>query len=239
AGDGERAVRGRGVVYRVRDPSLDREVALKLLRADPGADPDGSAAARALLLREARSLARLTHPNVIAIHEVGEHEGEVFLAMELVDGEPLRAWMTARPGWRAVVRALAGAGGALAAAHRAGIVHRDVKPDNVLCGRDGRARLVDFGLARAAAGAEGAAAAGAAAAGGGGAAAASGSELTRAGALVGTLPYMAPEQLRCAPADARSDQFAFFVSLYEALFGQRPFRGAAPEELLAVIVSGP
>jgi serine/threonine protein kinase len=140
-----------GVVYAAYDPELGRKVALKLLRSDPfvsGAVSDP----RARLLREAQALAKLSHPNVITIHDVGTLDGEVFLAMEFVEQGTLRAWLRAEPrGFRAVLSLLVQAGEGLCAAHEAGLVHRDFKPDNVLVGADGRARVTDFGLVRFAA----------------------------------------------------------------------------------------
>jgi hypothetical protein len=209
---------GMGVVYRAEDPELGRDVALKLLRGDR-AGPDEETR----LVREGRALARVSHPNVITVHDVGTHDGKVFVAMELVDGTSLRRWLTDRPRSLAdVLAALAAAGRGLAAAHDAGLVHRDFKPDNVLVGRDGRVRVTDFGLARRdrptlepsperseqprvdVSGEL---------------------QLTQEGALVGSPAYMAPEQLAGAHVDARSDQFGFCVTLYEALYGTRPFAG--------------
>jgi serine/threonine protein kinase/tetratricopeptide (TPR) repeat protein len=139
---------GMGVVYRARDPELGRPVALKLVRAGGGASADAMAQER--LLREAQALARLAHPNVVGIHDVGAYRSGVFIAMELIEGASLKAWTTARPRpWRAIVLVLLEAGRGLAAAHAAGIVHRDFKPHNVIVGDDGRVRVLDFGLARA------------------------------------------------------------------------------------------
>jgi serine/threonine protein kinase len=136
---------GMGVVYKAYDPELDRTVALKLLQGEGGAS-----AFRERLAREAQALARLSHPNVIAVHDVGSFAGVVFLAMEYVDGETLRQWLSAKPppSRRAILDAFIDAGEGLAAAHRAGLVPRDFKPDNVMVGRDGRVRVLDFGLAR-------------------------------------------------------------------------------------------
>jgi tetratricopeptide (TPR) repeat protein/predicted Ser/Thr protein kinase len=199
-----------GVVHLAWDPELDRKVALKLLHR--GDDER--------LLREAQAIARLRHPHVVAVHEVGTFEGQVFVAMEYVDGPTLGAWLAAAPRTpREIARVLAQAARALAAAHRAGVVHRDVKPDNILIGADGDARVVDFGLARAEAGAP------PAGEGGEGAAA------SRSGSLAGTPAYMAPEIFAGAAADARSDQFSFCVTLWEALGGARPFAGDRPDEI--------
>ncbi|MBK7077416.1 MAG: protein kinase [Myxococcales bacterium] len=235
---------GMGVVYRARDRRLDRRVAIKVGLA--GAD-----LARAR--REAVALARLAHPNVVTIYEVGEHAQQPFVAMELIDGGTARAWGAARPrGWREVVDLYVAAGRGLAAAHVAGLVHRDVKPENILVGGDGRARIADFGLARdvdALAVAVGlgpqvaATAAGAdtlaqgsgrpLAAGSGGDAAG----ITAAGAVIGTPRYMAPEHRRGDTVDGRSDQFSFAAALYEALAGVAPFP-AGDEDRAAAITAG-
>jgi len=203
---------GGGIVYAANDSDLGRNVALKVLRDDglPHADRR-----RAALLREARAMARLAHPNIVAIYDAGALDGQVFIAMELVEGPTLAAWMRqTRPSWRQMLEVFVGAGRGLAAAHAAGIVHRDFKPANVLLGGDGRARVTDFGLARPlpAGSAE---------------VASWGSEvtLTGPGQIKGTPAYMAPEQLLGGNVDARADQFSFAVALYEALYGARPFAG--------------
>jgi serine/threonine protein kinase len=139
---------GMGQVYAAYDPQLDRRVALKVLHT-----PDDEVA-RQRLVREAQALARLSHPNVVGVHEVGAHEGRVFVAMEFVEGETLKDWARSHaPGepdrMRRALELLLHAGRGLAAAHAAGLVHRDVKPGNILVGRDGRVRVADFGLARA------------------------------------------------------------------------------------------
>jgi tetratricopeptide (TPR) repeat protein len=200
---------GMGVVYAAYDPQLDRKVAVKLVR------PRRRASTFAELEREARSLARVSHPNVVAVHDVGAYGELVMLVMELVEGVTLRAWLAARPRTpREILQLLYAAGEGLQAAHRAGVVHRDVKPENVLVGKDGRARITDFGLAVL------------------------DEEGATPGAIAGTLPYMAPEQLRGDPADARTDQFAFASMLYEALSGARPYRGETAEERLAAVARG-
>ena len=212
---------GMGVVYSAFDPELDRKVAIKLLQAGHG----GSAAAggQTWLLREAQAMARLAHPNVVAVYDVGEMPGDrVFIAMELIEGATLRAWLKQVRTWREVLPVMRAAGAGLAAAHAAGLVHRDFKPDNVLVGTDGRVRVMDFGLARL---------------GDAGDAApprptsdlniASRSplseRLTQTGAVLGTPAYMAPEIYAGQGAGARGDQFAFGVALYEALYRARPY----------------
>jgi tetratricopeptide (TPR) repeat protein/predicted Ser/Thr protein kinase len=218
---------GMGVVYAAYDPELDRRVALKLLRTDRFAAPG-----HLRLLREAKALARLTHPNVVAVHDAGTFGDQVFVAMELVEGETLRQWLEeGARSWREVLDRLLAAGRGLAAAHAAGLVHRDFKPENVLLGRDGRVRVVDFGLAKALADA----AEEPLALDSGGEPA---SPLTEWGAVLGTPAYMAPEQIRGIAADARSDQFSFCVALYEALYGERPFAGKGPREIAESVARG-
>jgi len=217
---------GMGVVYLAEDPALGRKVAIKLLHADRA----HHANAQARLQREARALASLSHPHVVVVHEVGMHEGQVYLVMEHVAGPTLREWTLARPSeWQAILGQYRAAGEGLAAAHRAGIIHRDFKPDNVLVDEDGRARVLDFGLASP------------------------GAEppskdvswdergpvdLTKTGAVLGTPAYMAPEQFLKATVDARTDQFSFCIALWEALFGQRPFEGDELLQLCSRVIAG-
>lgn len=207
-----------GVVYAARDPELDREVAVKVLR------PNASAAR---LKREAQALARLAHPNVVRVYDVGEHGGQAFVAMELVRGANLRQWLRTPRGVDEVLAVLREAGEGLAAAHRAGLVHRDVKPDNVFVADDGGVRVGDFGLARSTELRSSDEPPDAAAATMPMAASA---QLTATGALVGTPAYMAPEQDQ-GEATAASDQYAFCVMAWEALFGQRPILGTSFTEL--------
>ncbi len=209
---------GMGVVYAVHDPELDRKIAVKLLRSDAGGGADRSARLR----REAQAMAKLSHPNVITIHDVGTHDGQAFIAMELVEGQTLRQWLREKPRpWRQVVDVFVKAGSGLSAAHSAGVVHRDFKPDNIMIARDGRVVVMDFGLARG----EGDAPSPA------GGVSPLDQSITQTGALLGTPAYMAPEQCRGDLADARSDQFAFCVSLHEALYGVLPFEPLSGENL--------
>ncbi len=223
-----------GVVYAAYDPELRRKVALKLLRNDPFAK-GSSSAQRPRLLREAQSLAKLSHPNVITLFDVGVIDDEVFLAMELVEEGTLGDWLRAsKRTWRAVLEMMRQAGEGLAAAHAAGLVHRDFKPENVLVGADGRAKVTDFGLARehALAGNDVAPSVDTV----GSLDAVTGeSKLTLTGAVLGTPAYMAPELGRGGVADARSDQFAFCATLYEALYGERPFAGTDAASLASDI----
>ncbi len=212
---------GMGVVYAAYDPKLDRRIALKLLHRRSEHED------QTRLMREAQAMAKVVHPHVITVHDVGTVEGRVFVAMELIEGGDLRAWLTAQPrAWTEVVEVLRDAGQGLAAAHRAGLIHRDFKPANILVGEDGGVKVLDFGLARPLD------------------AEMESSELralqqklesshpsgvsweqsvTRTGALLGTPAYMAPEQHARRDLDARTDQFSFCVTLYEALWGTRPF----------------
>jgi serine/threonine protein kinase len=224
---------GMGVLYAAHDPTLSRKVALKLLREDSR----GAAHRQAALLREAQAMAQLAHPNVVGIYDAGAFENQVFLAMELVDGRTLKAWLREAPrSYEQILAVFLDAGRGLAAAHEVGIVHRDFKPENVMIGRDGRVKVGDFGLARAFD--EDAATV-----------SVSGTEfqawdaaltLTRTGAVKGTPAYMAPEQLEGGRAEPRSDQFSFCVALYEALFGVRPFEiSLDPEQVPPKIADVP
>ncbi len=203
---------GMGTVYEAFDPKLERKVALKLLHEDTEAAAEG----REQLLKEARALARLAHPNVVPVYDVGEVDGRVYIALELVRGHSLRAWLATRPSHSEALRVLRLAGRGLAAAHAEGLVHRDIKPENILLGDDGRPRVTDFGLAHLS---------GATSPGRGHPRE---SILTRG--VGGTPAYMSPEQLVQRTADAQSDQFSYCVTVYEAVFGRRPFAGGTVEE---------
>jgi tetratricopeptide (TPR) repeat protein len=205
---------GMGVVYAAYHPDLDRRVALKVVH-DSSAD---SADRSARLLREARAIARLSHPNVVAVHDAGTVDDRVYIAMEFVEGQTVDVWLGAqRRSWREILDVFIAAGRGLAAAHAAGVVHRDFKPQNVMIGGDGTVRVMDFGLARLAEEPADAVATVPDAA-----PAAQPATVTRSGARLGTLAYMAPEQFRGEPLDVRADQFSFCVALHEALHGVRP-----------------
>ena len=224
---------GTGVVYAAYDEQLERKIAVKLLHAD---SPDQDARAR--LVREAQAMARLSHPHIVSVHEVGTHNNQIYIAMEFVHGLTLGTWLKRQPRtWREILEVFRQAGSGLAAAHEAGLVHRDFKPQNCMVGEDGRVRVLDFGLARA-----------------------DGdpelfadlertrdsrhdlraldTSLTVTGSLIGTPAFMAPEQFRGERADPRSDQFALCVALYEALFRERPFAGDTIAALMHSVLAG-
>jgi serine/threonine protein kinase/formylglycine-generating enzyme required for sulfatase activity len=228
-----------GVVYAAYDPKLDRKVALKLLRPHAGGDQMRRAAR---LEREAKAVAKLSHPNVVGIFDVLVEDEHLVLAMEYLGGGTLTRWLTEkkRP-WREILRMFIEVGRGLAAAHAEGQIHRDFKPDNVLLDKSGVPKVVDFGLVRFSSGAgpqpsaeeitstletyKELAASGAAG-------------LTRTGAIAGTPAYMAPEQFMAKPVDGRTDQFAFCVALYQALYGERPFEGNTAIQLAASVTAG-
>ncbi|MBC8073729.1 MAG: serine/threonine protein kinase, partial [Deltaproteobacteria bacterium] len=221
---------GMGAVYAAFDPQLQRRVAIKVLAGEP------STAASAALHREAEALAALSHPNVVTIYEVGWCAFGLFVVMELVEGVPLSTWLEQHPDPRqrfdAALELLIQVGRGLAAAHGVGLVHRDVKPSNMLVGRDHdgspRARVADFGLARLHQG--------------GASSSSPGGEMTPTAAThdrVGTPGYMSPEQIDGEPSDARSDQFSFCVTAFEALFGGTPFVGDTLYKRRASIERGP
>ncbi len=224
---------GMGVVYTAYDPKLDRKVAIKL--AHQGAiDPES----RARLVREAQALARLSHPHVVLVHDVGEQGGQIFVTMEYVQGRTLTRWLEERRRTlKETLRAFREVGEGLSAAHAAGVVHRDFKPDNVIAGDDGRLRVVDFGLAAG----ESVPSIEQSARSGDGPLTL-GTTLpfwrTAVGAVMGTPAYMAPEQWQGLATDARTDQFSFCASLYEALYGELPFAGDSGPALAAQVLQG-
>ncbi len=210
-----------GDVYAATDSTLGRTVALKVLQ--PAADDDP---ARRRLVREAQTIARLNHPNVVQIFEVGEHEGRVYFAMERIDGPTFEGWLQAAPRtWAEVVEMIRQAARGLAAAHAVGVIHRDVKPANLVVGSDDRVRVVDFGLAHAVRSARSSLSG-------------SWSASTTGGDVIGTPGYMSPEHVGPAVIDARSDQFSLAVCLYEALYGARPHRAPDLQSLLRAIAAG-
>ena len=296
---------GMGEVYAAYDPELDRKVAVKLLRIKPGAGVSLTEG-RQRTMREAQAIARLSHPNVVVVYDVGTFEEKVFIAMEFVEGHTAGYWTHSQHRtWQETLKVYMAAGRGLAAAHGKGLVHRDFKPDNIMVSRDGQVRVMDFGLARQVSGKQpstekavvvggieggvvitqklpaplfGSGAAVAAAEGVPVAVSTSPSgrveversvpldshtmvltpvakdaddedleptnsgrleeRLTRTGAMMGTPAYMAPEQFRGHATDARTDQFAFCISLYEALYGERPFGGNTLMALTTNVVNG-
>lgn len=211
---------GMSEIYSARDPDLDRKVALKLLRPRLGAIASPSAD-EWRVMREARAIAQLRHPHVVTVFDIGRFGNRAFIAMELVEGQTLAAWLAERRRtWREVLPVFVDAARGLAAAHNAGIIHRDFKPNNVMLGADGLVRVMDFGLAKRV---DGTIATTARAARPAPAQVGSTSDtFTSNGAILGTRAYMSPEQLRGDGVDARSDQFSFCVALFAALFGRRP-----------------
>jgi hypothetical protein len=206
---------GMGLVFLAQDDELDRPVALKVLR--PGGNGDSRR-----LLREARSMARLSHPHIAAVYDVNTHGGDVYVAMEYVEGPTLRAWMKAPRSWSERRDVLLQAARGLAAAHGRGVIHRDFKPENVIVGHDGRVRVLDFGLAKLAPRT---------------ASRTEDTTDTQIGAIVGTPRYMAPEQLRGQGAGPAADQFAFCVCAYELAYGERPFDGEVFADVAASVLT--
>jgi serine/threonine protein kinase len=221
---------GMGEVYRAHDLELDREVALKVIAPQPGSDVE---VLRRRLQREAQLLAKLDHPNIVKVHDAGIHQARAYFVMELVRGATLRQLQSVGAlSTEALLDRYIEAGRGLAAAHAQGVIHRDFKPDNVFVGEDDHARVGDFGLGYLLGDAD------------------EGDELvgadalplvgvTEAGELLGTRGYMAPEQLRGESSDARADQFALCVAIWEGLTGSRPFAGASVHALLDAIEAGP
>src|SRR5580765_2921109 len=223
---------GMGVVYAAFDTKLGRKVAVKRLRETGAGTP--AEKRRGRFLREAQLLASLSHPNVLTVHDVGGQDRELYVVMELVDGAPISRWLSEkRPGWRAIIDVFMQAGRGLVAAHQLGIVHRDIKPDNILVANNGRVLVGDFGLAGLAGNltpvADPSPSHASPVAG----------ELTQTGTVLGTPAYMSPEQHDGKTGDALSDQFSFAVSLYEALHGRRPFAGRTASEIAAATRAGP
>ncbi|MEM7156167.1 MAG: tetratricopeptide repeat protein [Myxococcota bacterium] len=228
---------GMGVVYAAYDPELDRKVAIKLML--PGRRNDAEATeGRTRLLREAQALARLNHPNVVSVHDVGTFDRSVWIAMEFVEGQTIGDWVAAAPrSWMEILAIMQQAGEGLQAAHEANLLHRDFKPDNVMVGADGRVRVMDFGLARGDGPREvnddirsSASLSGVATS------SSLDTEMTEGNALLGTPAYMSAEQWRQEDVDARSDQFSFCVTLWELLYGERPFEGNSIPNLMCAVL---
>ncbi|MGH1340592.1 MAG: protein kinase domain-containing protein [Nannocystales bacterium] len=223
---------GMGVVCTAYDPKLDRKVALKLLRRRVGRTSSKSSTGRARLVREAQALAKLSHPNIVTVHDVDTTEdGRIYMAMEFVRGRTITQWLfSEKPHWREILSIFEHAGTGLAAAHQANITHRDFKPANVLIGEDGRVKVLDFGLAKSETGPLSTDSDDARSEPGSGedimqvVQSTGDMKLTMAGRIVGTPAYMAPEQRRGRTTGPATDQFSFAVALYEALYGRLPFR---------------
>jgi eukaryotic-like serine/threonine-protein kinase len=199
---------GTGDVYRAEDTTLPRSVAIKVL-----SNKLSDANARTRFQNEARSVSSLNHPHILTVHGAGEFEGRQYLVTEFVDGGTLRDWIKAESrGWRQIVELLVGVADGLASAHAIGIIHRDVKPENILVARNGYAKLADFGLAKLSEEAAAEALTGM-----------QESVHTQTGIVMGTVGYVSPEQAKGKPLDARSDIFSFGVVMYELLAGRRPF----------------
>ncbi|MCA9660483.1 MAG: serine/threonine protein kinase, partial [Myxococcales bacterium] len=221
-----------GSVFAAYDPELERRVAIKILH-----ERSADESSRLRMLREAQAMARLQHPNVVAVFDVGAYDGRIWLAMELVEGQTLGAWLrAAEREWAEVVEVLVAAAEGLAAAHSAGLVHRDVKPDNIMIS-DGRVRVADFGLARAGADAVDDAR-GVNTVTQTGVNSLLDSDLTGIGALVGTPRYMSPEGFLGEPVDARSDQYGWAVTAWEALYGAPPVEAETLDELRRKVITG-
>lgn len=228
---------GMGVVLAAYDPELDRKVAIKLVRPDVTSQSSSDR-----MIREARSMARVSHPNVVSVYDAGREGDAVYIAMEFVEGRTLTEHIASLSGWRAVLDVMTAAGRGLVAAHERELVHRDFKPDNVMVAEDGRVLVMDFGLvqdgrdqvtaedganSRRMLDARSSSKLGDTDVG-----------LTRAGAMMGTPSYMPPEQFLGADIDARADQFSYCVTLYEALYGERPFEGKGVWELAEAVTEG-
>jgi serine/threonine protein kinase len=206
---------GMGVVYRATDTKLSRPVAIKVLSGD------FALASERRFQREARMASSLNHPHILTVHDVGKFEERQYLVTEFVDGPTLRDWCKEKRTWRQVVDLLTGVADGLAAAHNAGILHRDVKPANILISKNGYAKLADFGLAKMTAPEQ----------------SSRSEEHTRTGVIMGTLGYMSPEQATGSPLDPRSDIFSFGVVMYEALAGARPFKGLTDQSVVNAILN--
>jgi len=224
---------GMGVVYAAYDPELDRRIALKVLGEAAGTDTG-----RARLIREAQTMARLSHPNVITVHDVGEVEGRLFIAMELVAGCDLKQWLEETRPWDDVLSVLIQAGQGLAAAHDQGLIHRDFKPANVLVGDDGLVRVLDFGLARRVGNTDDPPAGETRDLDLSSSHNSHTEQLTQTGAIAGTPAYMSPEQHARGELDGKSDQFSFCITAFEALFGERPFDGNGRMALMLQATQG-
>src|SRR5947209_8684061 len=210
---------GMGQVWRARDARLSRSVAIKILPPDVAGDP----VRRQRFEQEARALGALNHPNIVAVYDIGQSDGQAYIVSELVEGESLRALIERGPvTGRKLLDIATQTADAVAAAHALGIVHRDLKPENIMLARDGRVKVLDFGLAKQNAPQTTEETATIA--------------LSQPGMVMGTVGYMSPEQVRGEAVDARSDIFSFGAILYEMLSGHRAFAGATPVDTMSAIL---
>src|SRR6476660_3099675 len=215
---------GMGELYRAHDPRLARDVAVKTIAASLAGDPD----ALARFQREARAIAALSHPNILAIYDIGSHNGVWYLVTELLQGETLGRRLTrGKLAWKQAVEIAARVADGLAAAHAHGVVHRDLKPENIFITADDRIKILDFGLAKQTSAEEGSADA------------VTRSYPTEPGSILGTIGYMSPEQVQGLVPDARSDIFALGCVLHEMLTGRRLFQRSSTAETIAAILKDP
>src|SRR5712692_2637364 len=210
---------GMGEVYRARDSRLERDVAIKVLPAHLAKDPE----ALARFEREAKAVAALSHPNILAIHDFGQDQGVSFAVTELLEGETIRGRLAESPvPWRKAVEIGVATADGLSVAHSKNIIHRDLKPENIFLTSDARVKILDFGLARVAAPLSDSPA--------------TADAVTQPGTIMGTMDYMSPEQVRGTPAEATSDIFSLGAVLYEMICGQKAFsRGSAAEDRKSVV----
>jgi len=219
-------VGGMGEVYRAHDARLNRDVAIKILREESAANDE----VRSRFEREARAVAALNHPNIVAVYDIGVEGGQQYIVSELIEGESLRSLLTGKPlAARKLLEIATQVADGLAAAHAVGIVHRDLKPENIMLAKDGRVKILDFGLARHTPG-------GAFGGDSGATSADSTRNMTREGAVMGTASYMSPEQASGKPTDFRTDQFSFGLILYELAAGKKAFDRPSAVETMAAIV---
>lgn len=223
---------GMGVVYAAFDPKLNRRIAIKVLRVSNAAADMDTQSARIRMIREAQAMAMCGHPNLVQVFDVGTYSDDVFIAMEFVEGTTLREWLIEHDStdWATILKKYVDAAKGLGAAHFRHLIHRDFKPENVMVDQEGHVRVMDFGLARHIGGGESDTTMETPAA--------MARPLTQTGMIMGTPAYMAPEQFLADATDARTDQFALCVALFEALYGYRPFKGDSMKALAKSVMRG-
>lgn len=221
-----------GSVYVAFDPLLNRKIAIKILRISEETGELDAPIARSRMLREAQAMAMCGHPNLVQVFDVGTYDNDVFIAMEFVEGVTLREWLDTHDptDWRTILKKYLDAARGIAAAHSRNLIHRDFKPENVMVDKDGHVRVMDFGLTRHTGGED--------AKNVMGTPLALAHALTQTGTIMGTPAYMAPEQFLADNTDARTDQFAFCVALFEGLYGYRPYSGTTMRELAKSVMVG-